>query len=172
MELDGKEFYLRMGKDSVNVRGRELFHRLADEEDIHRGDFKMIYEVISNNKSWPDMTVKHKSEALQTIFSQALDEIDREIAAPQTEFEAIELAIEMETKSIQFYEDQSEEAKYNKERKFYQALVDEEQKHKKALIDYKRYISDPAGWVVSKTKPAAGSSFLPNSTGIFSNIEW
>jgi rubrerythrin len=172
MESDGKEFYFRMSQQSVNNGGRELFHRLTDEEDIHRKNFQDIYDVISHEKSWPDTKVKNHSGSLDTVFSQAIDEIDKEIAAPQTEFDAIDLAIEMEIKSINFYQDQMKGAKYNKERQFYQALVAEEQKHKQALLDYKRYISDPAGWLVSKTNPAAGSSYLPNSSGIFSNIEW
>lgn len=172
MELDGKEFYIRMSHESANIRGCELFLRLAAEEDIHRQDFTAIYESISEDKSWPDVTIKNDSEELQTIFSQTLDEVDKEIAAPQTEFEAINIAIEMETKSIKFYEEQSREAKFGKEREFYQALVGEEKKHRQALLDYKLYISDPAGWLVSKTTPVAGLSYLPNSEGTFSNIEW
>jgi rubrerythrin len=36
MEIDGKQFYLKVSRESGNELGKELLRSLAGEEDIHR----------------------------------------------------------------------------------------------------------------------------------------
>ena len=53
MEIDGKEFYLEAGEKSSNKLARELFQRLASEEDDHRRKFEEIHEALKKGQDWP-----------------------------------------------------------------------------------------------------------------------
>ena len=45
-----------------------------------------------------------------------------------------------------FYRSQGEKAQYDVEKKFYETLAAEERGHYLALVDYREYLVDPAGW--------------------------
>jgi rubrerythrin len=173
MEIDGKAYYLKMGQNSPNKRGQELFKILAEEEDHHIKDFKKIYEKMQKKEPLPDDLIRNEEDSkLTTVFSQAIEEMEQDIHAPDTELEAIEVAIEMEKKSYNLYLERSKESIYKAEKKFYKALAAEEKKHKKILVDYRKYILDPAGWLVNKTFPSLGASYIPRSSGTISQLEW
>jgi rubrerythrin len=173
MEVEGKEFYLKMSLNSVNERGRQLFRILAEEEDNHRQDFRQIYQSLLSEKETPDLDFPpEKENRLHSLFPQTVEEVEKEIKAPKAELEAIDTAIGMEKQGIDFYFSQASKAYSPKVRRFYRELVLEEKRHKATLEDYRKYVIDPAGWLVSKTMPSLGCSLLPNSTGNVSDIEW
>jgi len=147
MEIDGKDFYQKSEKSSSTRLGRELFQWLAGEEDKHRQRFEQIYQAIKKSEAWPDIEIQPaKSDKLMTIFSSA-----RGAGTPQTDEQSAELksiakAMDMEQKSQEFYQEQGEGAMYPAERGFFNALAAEEHGHYLALVDYREYLVDPAGW--------------------------
>ena len=147
MELDGKDFYQKSEKSSSTKLGKDLFQWLAGEEDKHRQRFEHIYEAIKKSETWPDVEIQPaKSDKLKTIFSSA-----KATGIPQTDEQSAELkaigkAMEMENKSQEFYKEQGAGATYSPVRKFFDALAAEEHGHYLALVDYREYLVDPAGW--------------------------
>ncbi|MCJ7654553.1 MAG: ferritin family protein [Dehalococcoidia bacterium] len=147
MEIDGKEYYQKASRESGNKMGRELFEWLAAEEDKHRRRFEDIYNVIKKQKAWPEVDIEpRKGDILNTLFSEAMRAADPNVKAVSTELDAIAKAMEMETKTHDFYKSQGEEAVYDAERKLYTSLAAEERGHYLALVDYREYLVDPAGW--------------------------
>lgn len=173
MEVNGKAFYLEMGRKSVNERGRELFQILAEEEDVHRQDFRQIYQAALSGKEIPGLKFpSEKDNRLHSLFRQTVEEVEREIKAPPAELEAIDTAIGMEQHGIEFYLEQAGKAEFPVVRRFYQDLANEEKRHKATLQDYRKYAVDPAGWLVNKTTPSLGCCLLPQATGNVSEVEW
>lgn len=173
MEIDGKAYYLKMSQASVNQRGRELFQMLAVEEDVHREDFRKIYLAVSQGEDIPQHDFDAEDERkMKTLFSQAIEEVEREISAPATELEGIDIAIKMEQGGIDFYRQQAARAEFPNVRRFYSDLACEEERHKATLEDYRRYAVDPAGWLVNKTSPSLGACMLPNAEGSISDLEF
>jgi len=155
MEIDGKKYYLKASKESGNELGRKLLQSLAAEEDIHRQKFAEIYDAIQSKKAWPLTDFQPDGgKRLRTIFARASEEMGANVKAANTEFDAIKTAVDMETKTFDFYKSQSKEATYNAERDFYEALAAEEKEHHLILLDYYEYIKDPAGWFVTKEHPS------------------
>ena len=62
--------------------------------------------------------------------------------------DAVQVAIDKEKRSYDFYEHQAGNAAYNTEKEFYTTLAIEEREHELALLDYYEYLADPAGWFV------------------------
>ena len=155
MEIDGKKYYQEMSQSSENRLGRGLFQSLAAEEDIHRGKFEEIYNALRNKKAWPEVYFQPDGgKRLRTIFARATEEMGPTVKSLSTEFDAIQTAIDMESKTYDFYKSQGKIATYDSERDFYETLAAEEREHHLILIDYYEYIKNPAGWFVTKEHPS------------------
>ena len=155
MEADGKEFYLNASHKSNNDLGRELFERLAAEEDKHGQKFQEIFEVIKQKKSWPEIDIPSDTENIKTVFTRNIKLIDTtKMSASPQEFDAIDTALDMENQSRKFYQEQIQKTVYPAGKEFYQSLVAEERGHYLALTDYREYLSNPAAWYTAKEHPS------------------
>jgi rubrerythrin len=173
IEIDGKAWYLKLAEASVNTRGRALFRLLAAEEDVHREDFRRIYEAARDGREAPaSSTAVADCTRLRHLFSQSAPDLEAEIKATSGELEAIETAVRMEQGGLDHYRKLAAGEKDPATRRFYQALIRQEESHKSALLDYKAYVTDPEGWLVSKGGPSPGACFLPGAVGGASEAEW
>jgi rubrerythrin len=150
-EVEGKEFYQKASQKSSNKLAKELFHNLANEEDIHRKKFEEIYEALRKGQDWTDVEPpREKGKKLKSIFDQATKELGSKIKVAQSELEAIKTAINMEIKTYDLYHSRSEQSTLPVEKRSYQALAAEERGHHLALLDSYDYLTDPEGWFVMK----------------------
>ena len=151
MEIDGKEYYLRLSRESTNKLGKKLLQSLAAEEDIHHRKFEEIYDVIRSRKAWPLTDFQPDGgKRLRTIFAIVTEAMDFNVKTHASELDAIQIAIDMENKTCDFYKGESRNAIHDAERDFYQALAGEEREHYLILTDYRKFLEDPMGWFVAK----------------------
>jgi len=147
MEVQGKEFYLKASQESNNRLARELFERLAEEEDVHRQTFEEIYAALKGGQNWPDIEPPcDQGRKLKSLFAEATATLGGKIEVAESELEAIKLAMDMEARSYKLYHSRGEESTFPVERRFYEALAAEERGHRLALLDSYEYLKDPAGW--------------------------
>jgi rubrerythrin len=152
MEIDGREFYLNASKRSNNKLGKELLKKLAAEEDLHRDVFQDIYNTIKSQKGWPD-DEKFRTDGgrgLRTVFARALEAMDNDIKSIPTELDAIQTAMDMENKTLDFYNSRGSQAAYDAERRLYEELAIQEGEHFRVLLDYFEFLKNPAAWFVQK----------------------
>ncbi len=155
MEIDGKEFYLKTSRESNNELGKKLLESLATEEDIHRQKFEEIYNAIRSRKAWPVSDFQPDGgKRLRTIFAKTTEKMGSNIKSLATELDAVQTAMDMESKTHDFYKSQGGNATYDAERGFYETLAAEEREHHLVLLDYYEYLKDPAGWFVQKEHPS------------------
>ncbi len=154
MEINGKTYYQKASKNSITKIGRELFEWLATEEDKHRKKFEQIYSSIKDKKGWPKVDISPAGEdKLADIFSRAMEDKSSLAKTTSNEQDAILHAMDMETKTYDFYKNQSENAAYDSERLFYENIASEERGHYLALVDYREYILNPTGWFTKMEHP-------------------
>ena len=149
MESDGKECYLAASKESTNEAGRKLLQSLAEEEDGHRLKFEELYNSILKGRGWP--SVKFQPDTTHDIRNSLIKTctiLGVNVSGTSSELDAIQVAIDKEKKSYDFYENQARIAAYDIEREYYKNLAKEEREHELALLDYHEYLADPAGWFV------------------------
>ncbi|MFC1915711.1 ferritin family protein [Chloroflexota bacterium] len=155
MEIDGKKFYLKASQESSHEMGKELLKSLAAEEDIHRKKFEKIYEEIRNKKDWPKVDFQPDGgKRLRTILVKAIESIATDIKAAVTELHVVQTAIDMESKTYDFYKTQGKNTAYGATQDFFEALAAEEREHHLVLLDYYEYLKDPAAWFVNKEHPS------------------
>lgn len=145
MELDGKEYYLQAGREAGDKLGKELFQWLAGEEDKHRQRFEQIYESLRKDKGWPYIAVNPEAgKGWSNLFSRAV--VGGGLTGADKGLDPATKAMEMEEKSRKYYETQSQKALPEVAKNFYSALAAEERGHYLALVEYREYLMDPAGW--------------------------
>ena len=151
MEIEGKEYFLKVGRESNNELGKKLMQSLAAEEDIHRQKFEQIYNAIWSKQTWPVTDFQPDGgKRLRTIFARVTEAIGSNVDVVASELDAVQIAIDMENKTHDFYTNQSRNATYDAEKNFYEALAGEEREHHFILLDYRGYLKDPMGWFVAK----------------------
>jgi len=147
MEIDGKEYYQKAGRETGDAVGKELFTWLASEEDKHRSKFEQIYQAIKDKKGWPDISAgPGEGKILHTLFSKTARAAGDKSNVTESERNVIKKAMDMEKKTQDFYTTQGEKASFDAERSFYTAIAAEEWGHYLALVDYGEYLIDPDGW--------------------------
>lgn len=149
MEIDGKEFYLKASRASKNALGKGLLKKLAAEEDMHRDMFQNIYDTIKSNKGWPDVKFRADGgQGLRTVFARALEDMDKDVKSLPTELDAVQTAMEMENKTLDFYTSRSKQTSHAAEKQLYEDLAMQEGEHHRVLLDYYEFLKDPAQWFV------------------------
>ncbi len=151
MEIDGKEFYLKASSASKNKLGKDLLEKLAAEEDVHRVVFQGIYDSIKSKIGWPD--IKYRSDGgqgLRTIFAKALENMKKQAPALKEELDAVKTGMDLENKTLDFYNARSKKTTLDAEKQLYEALAMQEGEHHRVLLDYYEFLKNPAAWFVQK----------------------
>lgn len=147
MELESKHFYHKAAEKMGDKLGKELFTRLAQEEDFHVAkareiaDFMKLGEEPMAIEESLDQGIKIKS-----IFAKASKALESKRSVSAGETDAIKTALVMEEKSRKFYEDLTAKTTNSFAKRFFTALQGEERGHYLSLVNYQEYLTDPAGW--------------------------
>ncbi len=144
MEKEGKAFYLSAASSAGNEFAKLVFTGLAEEEDYHIAKIGEIYERIRHEeplKEW--ITCVIAPTARRDIFAEGLSSRARASAG---DFDALRLGLEMEEKSVRYYQGLADNAQDRYEKRFYLALTQEERGHYLKIMDSIEYLSDPEGW--------------------------
>ncbi len=146
MEENGKVFYEKASKTCKNKLGREIFRVLMEDELVHMERIKRIYASIKGDRPWTDewkaLTVKH--EDLGGIFRELAASHGKNIYVETTDMEALDIGLDFEAKSVNFYEDHLRTAVEPSEKEFLQRMIREEQMHYSIISEMKYYLTDPA----------------------------
>jgi rubrerythrin len=149
MEIDGKEFYIKSSQNSGNKMGKKLLRSLASAEDEHRRKFISIYEAIRDQKTWPKTALKPGvTGKLKTVFAAATQRIAAGTKPIAEELDAVQIAMKMENKTLDFYTTRETRATGETEKTFYKSIAAEEREHHMLLESYYEFLRSPADWFV------------------------
>lgn len=147
MEIDGKEYYIRTSQACTNKLGAKLLRSLSQAEDAHRQKFIDLYGVIRDKKSWPRTDLKPGAgKSLENVFSTATRKMADATKPLASELDALQTAMKMENKTVDFYGSQLARATSDTEKGFYKAIIAEEREHHMVLQSYYEFLQDPSGW--------------------------
>lgn len=142
LEKDGIDFYLKSADKAKNKFTKNIFEELAKEEENHIKAIHRIYESLKSGSKREWITYSDEKN-IEKVFQEALIEKAKK---SKNDIEALKFALELEVKSIKYYEGLAKRAEDNFERRFYLTLSYEERGHYLKLLDSIEYLSNPAGW--------------------------
>jgi rubrerythrin len=148
MEEKGIAFYKKAASATQNKLGKDIFRTLMKEEDVHMLRIKKIYENIQGVNTWTDewKSVHVDRKELKKLFRDMAKKYGEEISATADDIDAIDVGIELELKSVSFYEEQLGAAADQNEKEFLKQMILEEKSHHAILSDMKLYLTDPSSW--------------------------
>jgi rubrerythrin len=152
MEEKGKKYYDEAALGCRNPLGREVYDMLARYEIQHVERIQTIYDGLTQGRGWNEdasafAVVSDLSEAFRALARK-----HESTKADASDIQAIEVGIEFEDAAIRFYQGQLPQAIGVVEQKFIQAMIAEERGHLNLLTDLKYYYTDPAGWLLEKSR--------------------
>jgi len=148
MEHRGREFYQKAISQCTNDVGRQIFTMLEGDELIHIKRIMDIFSALDNENKWSEgwktMTFGH--DDMKGFFTDLAKKNGPSITVDTSDIKALEVGIDFESKSVDFYQSNLERATETIEREFVARMVEEERVHLLTLIDAKEYLSDPSAW--------------------------
>lgn len=134
LEVDGQHFYRMAVKSTTDAKGREVFERLAEEEQEHLSFLRTQYKSILETGA-PNKEVKLGSPAdlsgTSPVFS---DQIQTRLREAHYEMSALSIGIQLELSAIKFYRAEAEAVTDPTVRSFYTELAEWESGHYNALL--------------------------------------
>jgi rubrerythrin len=150
MERDGKAFYLKAAAGAENAFAQKIFEELARQEDFHIERILLLYDQMKKEeplKEW--ITAVAGVGKLEKVFQESLQE---KAQASENDVNALRFGLEIEDKSVKFYENLATHAVDSYEKRFYLTLSHEERDHYLRIMDSIEYLSDPVGWFYTRQK--------------------
>lgn len=146
-EEDGRNLYLECINKTEHPWGKSLFQSLADDELEHIERLKKTFETLTVSEKFAEGPLPLAAEKRwKNIYEKAKGKIDTVVKASTSDIEALKLGIDFEEKGMKYYKKLSEESKNPLEKKFYQILAQEENKHFLILKDSHELLTNPSSW--------------------------
>ena len=150
MEREGKAFFLKAASGAENVIVKRMFEELARQEDFHIERVLLIYEQMKNEKPLKEwVTTVAGTGQLDKVFQESLQD---KAQASENDLTALHFGLEIEDKSIKYYEGLAGHTADSYEKRFYLTLSHEERDHYLRIMDSIEYLSDPTGWFYTKQR--------------------
>jgi rubrerythrin len=140
MEKDGETFYREIAKKTGNKGLQTILTMLADEEVKH---YQAI-ESMKQNKY--QMTETNVLNDARNIFTKMEDQ-DEKFEPDQEQAELYARAQEIEKKSQQFYQEKAGQTDKDDQKKLFERLAKEEEKHYFLLDNIIAFVSRPKQWL-------------------------
>ena len=154
MEKTGENFYEKTAKNSKTPVGKKLFKMLADDELVHMARINKIYGALKKQekvgKDWKKLKIKHPD--IRQIFADLAVKNKDKMKPEATDIDALEVGMDLENNSINFYEAQFKKSTEADEKAFLKQMLIEEQTHLRALSDMEFYLTNPESWYVEHEK--------------------
>ena len=146
LEDDGRMFYLDVAEKASNDLAKRMFESLAHDELDHVEWIKQMVPGVDTAG-----TANRRLYArLRHIFADVPEERLRKIAASEGDVQAINVALDMEKKSVEAYDKWAGESEDDDVRKLCGMLADIERFHVQVLGNTLEYLEHTADWFMQE----------------------
>lgn len=146
-EEDGRKLFLECRNKTEHPWGKGLFQSLADDELMHIERLQETFDTLTISRQFTEGPLPLAAERQwKNIFEQAQGTVDTMVKGSTGDLDALTLAINFEERGMAYYKRLSEESNNPLEKKFYQILSQEENRHFLILKDSQELLTDPSSW--------------------------
>ncbi len=142
-----KEFYLKHAARTKNSLGKAMFETIAADEDEHYQRLLELHKTLEKDGKWPEtIPLKVKNTVVKDVLKKVVEDVDSEKSSDADDMEAVQIAIDFETKGEAFYKKMEESTSNPTEKEFFKLLAGMEREHRLSLEDTMEFFKDPEGW--------------------------
>lgn len=142
LERDGRQFYLDVAEKASSALAKQMFQSLADDEVRH---IQWIEKLSPGEKSAAEVN-KGLYQRLSHIFADMPEETRRSAQVAQSDMDALSLAIDMEVRSREAYEQWGKASEDDEVHSLCQVLAGAEAYHKELLENTREYLYHSIDW--------------------------
>jgi rubrerythrin len=141
MEMEGRQYYLEQAEKNRDNALNKVFKILADSEKEHE-------ELLRKRHNKEEYTLKEDEsfKEIKSIFHELKDYEVNDFRST-TQLDVYRLAVDIEEKSIELYQEMLREAKNDKDKQLFEFLLKEENKHLILFDELVKMITRPEEWV-------------------------
>jgi rubrerythrin len=140
METDAMKFYKEAASKTSHPFGRKMFESLIKDEARH---LRLLQDILKGLDIDPHVQCLGD---VRTVFSDLKEQMMERISATSDEKEAIKIALEMEKEGYNYYKDVAKKAEEPKEKKLFEVLTKEEERHYQILSNTYSFLEDTDNW--------------------------
>lgn len=149
-EEKGKVFYQQAASTCANARCKEIFNGLMADEAVHMNRIQRIHSALTKagawTADWKACTIDNQD--LRALLRERAAQLGTKVKPDTTDLEAVNVGIDMEQGSINFYSEQQEKATDVLEKEFAMQMIAEERAHLRTLEDLRLFLTDPEAWYI------------------------
>jgi rubrerythrin len=136
IERRGYTFYTNASRKTKNGSGRLMFQRLAAEESDHLRRLQAERELLLSKNEWlkrEPARLPLSRKIVEEIFPEK-ELLKIEVKDGTSDLDALNIAMNLERRSHQFFTDFAEQISDSNGRKIFMAFAKDEESHLKALV--------------------------------------
>jgi rubrerythrin len=147
METDAVKFYKEAAEKTSHPVGKEMFISIMEDEIRHT----IMIEAVLKGMDIPEQS-DEPMEKVVTIFEKMKPELEKLITATSDDKEALRIAMEMEKKGFDFYQQAEAEATDEKTRALFSKLARDEDQHYRMFANTYNFLNDSGNWFMWEEK--------------------
>ncbi len=152
-ELNERNFYLAQSEKTDNQVGKKMFLQIAAEEDEHYRRLQSIHQELSRQGKWPDTVANSVGTSnIRATFKKIAGLAKKTPAASRDDIDALNIAIQFETKAHSFYTTLCNAAESGAEKEFFKLLASVEWEHLLTLKESLLFFESPEDWFAEHEK--------------------
>jgi len=131
LELNGQYFYRRAAEATAHPKGKQMFLRLAEEEEGHIDEVGALFMSLIGEKEWQRINAE---EAANPRTSPVITQLEAAVQARghsevADDTQALRLAMDLERRAVSFFEGLEKNATDSLQIEMIRKLADEERFH-------------------------------------------
>ena len=146
LEINGRIFYEHSAEVTENKLGKKMFQKLAQDEIGHIDTFGQIFSSIVGSEEWKKYISEEETKDKSSIIEDLKSKFKKGKEEKSGELGAIRIGMELERKSIKFYEKSANETNDQKAKEIFRKITDEEKLHYDLLQAQYDYITKSGFW--------------------------
>lgn len=146
METDGIKFYSDLAGRTLHPMGKAMFRSFVEDEKSHVRRLRSLLSARREENQAKKKDTVSPNERLVTIFRKMGEELKKKVDVNTNDIEAVRLAMGLEEKGIEFYEQAAREASNRKDRETYLFLAGEEKAHFSILKNTLEFLEKTELW--------------------------
>lgn len=142
-EVENRKFYEECAKNTVHTDLKQVFLELAKEEKKHEN----IVRQLKENKEVDEVESGILPKAKEAFNKIADNMPTGEDIMAEKQVDVYKKAIDLESKSYEFYTEKAEESDSELVKKTFKRLAEEEKKHEKIMDNIVEMVDRPNTWL-------------------------
>ena len=149
MEQTGYDIYIKAAKKTSNPLGKSTLEAIAAKELDH---IKAITDFAKKNldKAIVDINPEDKKGYIKPIMEKLEKSLDENVKPDSDLKEAYKVALQLEKNSYDLYKSLKQKSSGDKEKRFFDFLMQEENMHYELLNETLEYLDNPGNWYREK----------------------